>query len=1000
MKHFLRQIAEAYYTKYADGLPQTRFVFPNRRAIAFFKHEMQRFMGDDVKTLQMKTLRELAEDLAKMKEGKPLDRLLTLYNCYSSLNHDGVEFDKFRFWGEMLLSDFDDVDTSLADARMLFRNVETYKEVQSNYLTEEQLEIIRQYWPNNELQPRKMDQFWQHIDPEDKETRVKFLELWRVLGELYVSYNDTLKKKNKGGPGHILRTAVEALKTDRPQGFARCVFIGFSNMSPALLKIMELLRNYELADFYWDLPTKPFRQLSPQISRHIEILVKKFPSIYPLDDTDPATKPEIVISGVSSKSAQAAIASAQVRAWIDDKKTITTPENAVHTAIVLPDETLFQHVAESMPEDILSMNITMGIALRTTPIAALVSNIVAMQARARKIKGEWVFFCQDISKVISSPLLLKLLPQSCHALTELMREKQSFMLPGSELLACRKPDADAPEQTEDPEERLFSAIFSEVKYGELQSAYSYLKNILEALKAIFDGKKPDKDDKNKLVEEWFVEAYLHHLDEIYNAINRHGVTLKDESFLRMIERAVGAEEFRLQGEPLSGLQIMGVLETRVLDFDNVIFLSMNEGLFPNGKSHSHSFIPENLRRAYGLPSSDKEQKMQSFYFFRLLSKCKKARLMYVNTTTGLGSAEMSRFLTQLLFAKGDICTVKHTVAAPPAFSNIGVPIIVEKTPDLMAALEKFKYHGTEKAQANLSPSAINTLIDCPLRFYLQYVLGLDVDDTTDDFIDQSTYGTIVHYILELVYQNLRTKAPANPDGSFTVTPGMFNDFLNPPAVALDQIITQSFNEVCNEHKKNKPDIHAKLKGEQYLLSLVVKRIVQAVLRYDQEIAPFDYVDSEMRLNLPLEIAPDITVNINGFIDRVDRRDGKLRIVDYKTGSDKTSFKVLDDVFNPLTDGRRKAILQTLLYCCLYNDKTGSTQPIQPFIYTISTVLQEKFTAIKFDKNDLESHLVLQPAFMDELKLAVAKLFDPQEPFTQAVNPHACKYCNFRAMCSR
>ena len=987
MKPFLRQIAEAYFTHYANRLHDIRFVFPNRRAMTFFRYEMQRLLGEQPLP-KMMAMREFAEKISGLKEGTPLFRLFTLYNCYTDINPLAeVDFDKFRFWGEMLLADFDDVDTSLADPRMLFRNVEAYKEIQSTYLTEEQQEIISRYWPNNEQEPGRAEDFWRHIKSDKEEgSQQKFMELWRVLDQLYVSYNAALAKQQKGGQGHILRRAAEVVKEKKPDNFSRCVFVGFSNMSPALLKIMKQLHAYGMADFYWDLPTKPFRRFTPQISQHIEHLAKEFPSEFTLDNGDSAAKPEIVITGVSSKAAQAAIAASQLQNWAENG-VIANPENAVHTAVVLPEESLFQHVAESMPDVIGNLNITMGIALRTTPISALVSNIVAMQLRARKIKGDWVFFCEDISRVISSPLMGKLLPGACRALTEMMREKQTFMLPQRVILECTQGDGFSEQET-----TLFDAIFREVKDDDIESAYNYLKDILHALQELVGQNK-------NTIEGHFIEAYTIKLEELKEAIARHHIALKAASFLRMIERAVGAEEFRTRGEPLTGLQIMGVLETRVLDFDNVIFLSMNEGLFPNAKRHAHSFIPENLRAAYGLPSADKEQKMQSFYFFRLLSKSQNARLMYVNTTTGLGSAEMSRFLTQLLYSGSDVCSVKHTVATPPAFSSPFTPIIVEKTLDVISVLEKFKFNGSQKPSVNLSPSAINTLIDCPLRFYLHYVLGLDVDDTTEDFIDQSTYGTIVHKILELVYDSMRAKTSANPDGSFTVTKPMFNDFIYGAATALEKIVTEGFNTVCNANKKIKPDVHAELKGEQYLLAQVVKHIVQAVLKYDESLAPFDYVDSEKDLNIPLDIAPGIRVNIHCFIDRIDRIDGHLRIVDYKTGSDKTSFSDLDQLFNPAVSDRRKGILQTLLYCHLYNTEVGSNQAIQPIIYSISTVLKNPPSEIKYDKEKLMSHHSVRD-FMSTLKSAVSTLFDPEEPFTQAVNPHACKYCNFRAMCSR
>ena len=981
MEHFLRRIAKAYIAQTDVDLGKVCFIFPNKRAIAFFRYEMEKA---GKKGFGAETMRSFSAKTLNMKEVEPLDAIFTLFNCYARINKD-AEFDKFRFWGEMILSDFNDIDRSLADAEKLFENLKDVKEIATDFLTDEQREIIRQYFPKS-YSPAPSDRFWKHFhgETEEKEMQKSFKDLWEILYPLYQSYNKVLKENNTASAGQMLRLLGEGIANSTVDlKYERYVFVGFVNVSKSEIKIFRELKKRHLADFYWEMPSEPFIPLVGEMAEIVENHKKNFPSLYKINE-DYDHIPQITINAVSSATAQAAIASRKVCELIDNKY-INDINNAVNTAIVLPEESLYLNVVESLPKAVKNINVTIGVPMRSTPIASFVSTIVALQYNARKIKDKPLFFFRNIEKIVTTPLMTRICPEGSKILTTYFRGNHDYMLSEETL---QKLCEEIPET----EKETLNAIFS---YADttLEASTEYLSEVLNKLK--------DCLGEKQTIECFYIDSYLEHVKKFKDTVSRHGIIMCSTTFLRMIEHLLSGLTFRVKGEPVHGLQVMGTLETRALNFDNLIILSMNEGKMPH-TARNRSFIPENIRLCAGLPPCDIDEQTEAFYFFRLLSYSQRANLIYDSRETGMSTGEMSRFLIRLLYCPELAEYVTHTVATPPPFSKSITNIELKKTPEVMEKLGLLKASTPKPERLNLSPSSINTYISCPLHFYLKYVLRLDVDDTADDYIDTSDYGKIVHRIFENVYNDFKDSSPNKyADGSFDVTPQMIDDLIKNEA-RTDSFITKSFNEILKIDPVDTP-----LKGESRLLAKLVKRFIVKTLEHDKNLASqgLRYIASEEGIDSTWEVDPSLSVNFKFVIDRIDEVAGKMRIVDYKTGSDKITFEGMDDLFDPAKKDRRKAILQTILYCHLYNAKKGQPdREIQPIIYQLSTIFREGIKDIRQGSGrstvPFDNYQSVIEDFVERMNKTISQIFDTDTPIKTAENPDACKYCNFRSICSK
>ena len=969
-KPFLQQIAEVYAANEPESLAELCFVFPNKRSATFFSNYMeQAATGRSMPAV--KTISSFVADFSPRHPADRYEQLFILYNEYRKLSDDIADFDQFLFWGEMLVSDFNDVDRYLVNPDALFVNVKRYKEIGSNYLTPEQIEIIRRYW-GEEPQKADVDRFWTHVGGccGDKGDRPgdKFLRLWEVLSPLYKAYHAYLESNGKIAAGMMYRKAAAAIAEYIAGGrleFSRYIFVGFNVLTPAELKIFSLLRDNGSADFYWDFNSPAFAGGFNRAGRFIERNLKEFPSLYPLPEGRIDSMPDIEIIGVPSAVAQVKLAGSILREMVE-KGQIDNPANAVDTAVVLPDESLFVPLRRSVPYDLIpETNVTMGLPMRLTSIAALMRLVVNLQLKVRVSGGVPTFFYEDVQALLANPSVRSVAPEEADALSSVIVSERLFRISAARI------EETAPE---------LSPLFCII--DENASADEICGYITCVVSMVSDGK-----DAN---EQKFLNAYSAAVNRLKDTCKRFGVEVRRSTFFRMVERTMASEKISLAGEPLKGLQIMGVLETRALDFDNIIMLSMNEAIFPR-KHYSGSFIPDALRRGYGMATTDFQESIFAYYFYRLISRARRVRLIYDARSLGVKSGEMSRYLTQLLYLYSDKGNIRHTlrVFEPKTFPFS--PVSIAKSPAIMDKLRRFM-PGAEEPR-NLSASAINTYIACPLQFYLRYVEGYDADDEMKDFIDASSYGSILHETAQTLYENL-----ASENSSRTITAESLRRVLAHGNLTVDRIITSTTNKIYN--RLDGDALMTPLCGEALVMGNLIRESICSMIEADLKIAPFVFEGAEVKIHSVLKVNDSLSVNFKMLIDRIDRVKGHLRIVDYKTGDEKNTVASLDKCFDFTMKEHPKGLTQILLYCHVYSLATGTDEPISPYIYNFRQITSKGPLPIIIGKKRVDDHREVMEEYTRELYARLSELFDPEVPFAQSPFDTPCKFCNFKPICGR
>ncbi len=975
MTPFLQQVAEIYVARESDNLADYCFIFPNKRSATFFRHFLHQALAKKKKGIfpEITNITDFVAGFSDLTQANRYDMLFTLFDEYRKIPGVEADFDQFVFWGEMLLTDFSDVDRYLVDPDALFVNVRRLREISSNYLTEKQLEVIRRFWGEDRTR-ETVDRFWNHIDHENESPRqAKFIRLWEVLRPLYHAFTDRLRDNGLATSGMLYRIAVDCL--DSNSGFTppmkRYIFIGFNVLSTSEIKIFSRLQRAGLADFYWDCSSPAFEMKDSRAGRFIKRNIREFPSRYPLDEDIRNHFPEIRILGVPSNIGQVKAAGQEISRWISDNK-ISNPRNAIDTAVVLPDESLLIPMIHSVPDPIGELNVTMGYPMRLSPMSGLLRAIISLQLRSRMRAGERIYFYEDVKSLLSASALRNVAPDNCKALEEEIIKRRLFSIPAS-LIVETVPQ--------------LAPVFSPIENPDsLADISRYISRLCDFLYLT------EHDDKQtRSIQHHFIDSYRNAANQLLEAAGRYEISMKGSSYFRLVERAISSDAIPFSGEPLGGLQIMGVLETRALDFKNIIMTSMNERVFPR-RHYSRSFIPDALRSGYGMATIDFQESIFAYYFYRLISRAENVTLIYdARSVGGTKSSEMSRYLAQLLYFYGSKKTISHQLGIYKAQRFTPQPITVEKTSAIMEKISRFTPEGGDR---NLSASAINTYINCPLNFYLQYIEGYNAENEVTDYMDSSTYGTIVHDTMQQVYQSLQ-----NTDREpVTVTVSMLERFTRKENTELDRIITRTINLKYN--RLNDDRLDQPLVGEALILGRVMRAAVVSMLREDMKLCPMTFVGAEYEMKGAVELVPGKKINVRQIIDRIDIVGGIKRFVDYKTGSDELSATSLEALFDNNLQKRPKAILQLLLYCHIYSILTGSDEPIKPLIYKVLTMQTEGVKPLKIARQPIEDYHEVIEDFLNLLGEKIGEIFDDETPFIQTAEPHNCTFCQFKSMCGR
>ncbi len=1019
MHAFLRSIADGYFRAEGLDLNSYTFVFPNPRSAKYFIHYLsqnQSFDGYDLKTITL-TMAEFCEKGARLRRASHNKLLMVVYAAYCKVSREinpeftPEEFDRFRFWAEMLIKDFDEIDRYMVNAEELFRNVADYKEIQSFYLSDEQAKIIREFWGDDPYwgrlaaptakEPAQELPFWAHVGGDEHAPVRKFKQIWEMMGEIYAEVKRMLLAEKLCYPGMAERRVAEMVKKEGPRVLPfnpkKYVFIGFHRLSTAEHVIFEALKRAEKAHFYWDYdPALMNPATGNKAGRFIARYVEHF-----TDSLEAVTLPpgggthHVQVIGIASNVGQAKLA-AQLLHGSD-------------TAIVLPAPDALLPLVASIPEEFEQINVTMGYPLRYSQVAQLYSSLAGLQIRAKRKAGESVdvkvdgknvsarhskeeyieYFRSDIMRLLAHPLLRAVCPEELTNLRTLMDEKRLFNLPANAF-------------TDLTDKKLFPVmadLLAPVKDpNDIQSVVEYTYLILH--RCLKSGILTGLDAKT-------VDLILDQVTELKDLTDQYGIKMVKNTFFHMIERTLTQSSLALSGLTFDVLQIMGVLETRALGFRNVMMLSMNDSVFP-GRVSNKSFIPEALRRAYGLPTAEHAESDAAYYFFHILSNAENLTLIYDSRSGGLRSGERSRFIEQLInvgFPGVEVTVTDSVIASNLAapMKNSLLPDEIEKTPEVMERLNRYT-DPAGKHKFKLSASALKTYLGCPMRFYMERVEDIRPEEPRRENLDALAYGNIIHQTAEMVYKRLRDEYRTT-----NITRSVVEDLIEG---GYDNMLLRELRRAFNVNfvgmKIDDREAYTQeLHGEAAMYFPEYLKILHEMLR--AEPVPFQFIDAELSKTENWALPNGVNLNFTLKIDRLDRCKGKLRFVDYKTGKDETNFNPSNVMAREKHTGR-EGIFQLLTYCYAYKDLIGATdEEMQPLIYKIRLTPVDGTTfpplEIKEGKTagtPLESYAQVaewfEPMFCD----LISEIFDPQTPFRKtdidSGNASPCTYCPFKPTC--
>ena len=678
--------------------------------------------------------------------------------------------------------------------------------------------------------------------------------------------------------------------------------------------------------------------------------------------------------GVPSAIGQAKQVYPILQALADEQQ--LTDESALRTAIVLPDEHLLVPVLNAIPEAIQHINVTMGYPLAGTPVAALMEYILTLQKNIRYIDRVPGFYFRDVLPILNHQYVMAAAPEEVSQLVKDMTAGNRIYVHAADL----------------NRHELLSILFTPVQNTEELS--DYLIHVLEALNTCLRNKRPNPDDEEMIsnstqttadIEQEFIFHYFATVNRMKEVMREAKIEMRLDTYFRLLKRMTDLITIPFEGEPLSGLQVMGVLETRALDFDRLIILSMNEGIFPLKKA-ANSFIPYNLRRGFGLPTYEHQDSVWAYHFYRLIRRAKQVTLLYDTRTTGLQTGEVSRFVHQLRYHY-QYPLIDELVVYDVASSAVP-PISVQKTTEVEKLLSDFLSGGTRA----LSASAINTYMDCPLKFYFSVLEQIQEEDEITETVERDVFGSILHKVMEDLYAPFKGKL---------VTADLLK-LLRKDQPLLTGTIARAFAELFFKSPVVRP-----LEGENFLTGEMIRKYAEKILEQDACFTPFHYIESEKKVRATITLSDRRVVQLKGFIDRVDSLDRVLRIVDYKTGSGKLEFESVEGLFDKEAKDRPKAVMQVFLYAWMYQQLPEYTgMPIQPAIYYLRTLFQRSFNPVVEQKkgrgkaDKVNSFQDFASDFEGKLRQCLDEIFNLDIPFTQTETGKACAYCSFRGLCGK
>lgn len=947
---FLQYLAQHIFENHEHDTEKLGVVLPNKRGALYLKQHLAKVFKKTIWLPKIISAEELVAELSGLQQADNVDLICELYEAYLKvLGAKAEPFESFAKWGSLMLQDFNEIDRYLVDVKNLYTNLKEIKEIENWSLSAEKL----------------------------TDTQEDYCNFMFQMYEIYEEFTRVLLEKRFAYQGLMYRKAVEQYQSSHKlKGYSHLIIAGFNALNKAETIIFSDLVKEGKASIIWDADeyylnnesyeaglflrknfTNQWLNSKKQIGTHFKDIAKN-----------------IQIIAVPKQIGQAQIVAYQLHQWIKEGKSLN------RTAVVLADETLLFPILSQLPSEVEFVNITMEYPLRLSPIYDLIDNLISLHLSRQKNGINSSYYFADLFKIFQNVLFKKYFA-SLNTKIHLQKIIQhiidkNYVWLNEKMLA-----------------ELFSDDFGLISH--LLINWEKSENAVKSVKLILKTFNEVSSEQMKLLsaEKEYLHVFTKCFNRLESLIQTHHYLNSLSTFKSLYKQIIGAASVPFIGEPLKGLQIMGVLETRTLDFENVLLLGVNEGVLPSGKS-MNSFIPNDLKRHHGLPLYGDKDAVYAYHFYRLLQRANEVVMTYNTEQSVLGSGEKSRFITQLEFElkqyhpKHEIRSRMLSGGVFPASKRNEINIVKTEqniAPVISKLTDSGKYGG-------LSPSALNAYKDCSLRFFFRYSEGLKETDDVEENAEANTQGTILHQSLEHLYMPF--VSTVMKDGDMRIASGK-----------IELVVQEQFHQYFS-HSESKF-------GKNFLQQKVLVEYVKKQLKADEKLITASAKTNQFLTLIALEkeLSSAIEISINGELtkvyvkgsaDRIDRLGDRIRVIDYKTSvrdSDKFKFSSFEDLF---TDSDYNKMLQLFIYAWLIvKNNMAKPEEVAPCIIAFKKYEDKPKFILTNDKKPQElkfSEELIQD-FENHLKQVIETIINMNKPFSQTEDQDKCTYCTYAAICN-
>ncbi len=954
---FLDQVVRHIQSTGETPLEKQCWVVPTRRSSVFLRDSLIRSYKKTLWAPEILAIQDFIRKWVPWQFPEPLRLIFELYEVYiKHLGQEGQEeaFEHFYSWGEMLLRDFDELDKYAVDSSQLFSHIRDIKELETRFqLPEENQEAIERFWHT----------FYSKEDGSTSELQEKFLRIWDKLFDVYTDFQHKLLGKGMAYDGMAYKEVLDQLEKGKLNfPFEKIQFIGFNALSLTEEKIIDRLLTQQKAQIYWDVDTSYYpleAKKETLLSSHPAKFIHEYhdnwkdKGSYLIVNKMASGPKRMFLTGVALPTGQAHYLGTLLEDTLENETSLRKH------AIVLADEQLLFPVLYTLPEKVKRLNITMGYPLKETPVYHLISSLTGLLRNMRLQNDRWGFAYQDVLNILSNSYIQSLAPDEVARLRQDIHEKNWLYLTEDMLEAYTFP-------------KLVRSLFHPPKNPSESNAYFL---------SVFDLLIEDAQERGARLESEYIFQLYRHFNRFREIVLQYQTQLSFFGYTRLLREALSKARIPFEGEPLAGLQVMGFLETRVLDFEHLYILGANEGNLPDTSSNN-SFIPYALRKGFGLPTYEEKDTIYAYHFFRLIQRAQNVHIIYnlLGKDEG-GTGELSRFAEQIRFYLRGESETPHQISLQERVINTPVPYLPPSPIEIsqseeIGAILRAKYISPNPGNPKrpyMSATALTSYLACPLRFYFRYIAGIREPDLIEERIEAGTFGSILHEALEYIY-----KAMGDTLISEKKLPSLLRQ------------VEPSLKRAFSDHGLDWD--HSQ--GVNFLLRDALQELCNSILERDVEGEPFKvvYLEEQEKFGALLPVA-NWEIFLNGTFDRVDwlPESKIIRIIDYKTGRAKIKPGMEMDLLFQNAD--YKEMIQGYFYAWLYQ-KQFPTARIQVAFYPLREIQKGR---LYLNGGEIISKELLQE-FEENLQALLYDLFT--QPYSQVADEKVCTYCAYKGVCMR